>query len=110
MQTFYFPWNYPSILRFPNATSYIHLIQIRVMVCSSIRVIFEMRAWRYTARVMKIDHRIVLLFEQALPAGIALLPYFPMLQFTGNESNTKIQYVLRVPVSRRAALKVCVSF
>jgi len=44
---------------------------------------------------MKIDHRIVFLFEQALPTGATLLPYFPMLQFTRNESDTKIQYVLR---------------
>jgi len=49
------------------------------MVCSSIRIIFEMRVG---VTVMKIDHRIVLLFEQASPMGTTLLPYFPMLQFT----------------------------
>lgn len=72
---------------------YSGFIRIQVMVCLSIRIIFEMRV--ELLRVMKIDHRIVLLFEQASPMGTTLLPYFPMLQFTGNESNTKIRYVLR---------------
>jgi len=57
-------------------------------VRSSIRVIFR----RESLRVMKIDHRVVLfVFEQAPSVGTALSPYFPMLQFTGNESNAKIR-------------------
>jgi len=58
---------------------------------------------------MKIDHRIVFLFEQALPTGATLLPYFPMLQFTRNESDTKIRYVCESCFTRMV-LKVCVSF
>lgn len=72
-------------------TGYIRLLHPnpRIMIRSSNRVIFEMRPGG-AVRVIKIDHPIALLFlAQAPPVqGTTLLPYFPMLQFTGNESNT----------------------
>lgn len=105
-----FPRNYRSILRSPNATSYIRFTRIRVMVCSSIRIIFETRAAGATRYYEDWSPHCTSFWVSIALGNTTLLPYFPMLQFSGNESNTVIYSTCCEPCFTRMILKVCVSF
>lgn len=106
-----FPRNYRSILRSPNATSYIRFTRIRVMVCSSIRIIFEKRAAGATRYYEDWSPYCTSFWVSIARGSTRLLPYFPMLQFGGNESNTAIYSMCcESPVSREWSSKFALVF
>lgn len=106
-----FPRNYRSILRSPNATSYIRFTRIRVMVCSSIRIIFETRAAGVTRYYEDWSPHCTSFWVSIALGSTTLLPYFPMLQFGGNESNTAIHSTwCESPVSREWSSKFALVF